>query len=212
MAFANLPCRCVFKNYGSGTNDRFSRNGYVISDAGIDSYKAVILDGYTSGNRCTRRNEAVIPDRRVMANVAAAPKDDITAYACKWLNDGMLKDEAVVAWLKTGIDICCRTYVAYQRVTTPLGFSVLGCPHLVYPGVSHRHEHGESLRRKCGRNLIERNDRQIAESFLLTVGRIDCKGNRLVGAIVGQVKMGEFSGFSRTENYDAGWHAYRALR
>ena len=44
-----------------------------------------------------RRNEAVVPNGRVMADVVSAPDHDIAADRNEWLNRVVLKDETVVA-------------------------------------------------------------------------------------------------------------------
>ena len=71
----------------------------VVAQRGVDADEAVRADAGVSGHDHLRRQEAVVADRRVVADVVAAPQHHVAAQPDEGLHDVALEDEAVLAQL-----------------------------------------------------------------------------------------------------------------
>jgi hypothetical protein len=91
-------------DHRSHADDTIAGDLGVIGDATIHVEKAILSYFAVTGHDHVRRNEDVILDYGLMANVIAAPKDDVVANLDRVLDDIVLEDEAVLADLDVSPD------------------------------------------------------------------------------------------------------------
>src|SRR3989442_399546 len=98
-----------------------------------------------------------------MANVIAAPKYDVIANSCEWLNSVVFKNETVVADRDAGEDGGLRADVADQPISLLLDLPVDGFTKPVHALRGHRGEETKPRGRIDLLDCFESHDGQALE-------------------------------------------------
>src|ERR1700722_3739998 len=134
-----------------------------------------------------RRNEAVIANDGAMADVIAAPEDDVVADFRLMLNDIVLEDEAVFTYADVVPNESPRTDIGNRRIPLRLGRVVKPSANPVELGVGDGHEAAVNSRVIAVVHVLEGHHGQAEELVLLEKGSLDAEGHHVVRRIVREV-------------------------
>jgi hypothetical protein len=127
-----------------------------------------------------RRYHHVIFNRRVMADVIAAPHDHVIADADKWLDCIVLKDKAVVSAFQIRPRRCFGADVADELISAAFRLVIFVRANMIHLFEADWNEHGKLVRGIKGLDLIERDNRKIFEKAFVEELAIYRKRNDLV--------------------------------
>ena len=94
--------RHVTEYFDSGRDPAIFADVHVMSDCGINAQEAIFPHVNLPGEHDMRRNERIVVDDAVMADMIAAPKSDVVADTDEGLHGIVLKDERMLAYLHIG--------------------------------------------------------------------------------------------------------------
>src|SRR5579875_2070367 len=89
----------VLQDGRPGADDTFRSDAHAVTEGRVHADETVIADNHLARDHGMAGDKAVVADDGVVPDVIAAPDHDVVAYLHEWLNDVVLKDEAIVAHL-----------------------------------------------------------------------------------------------------------------
>src|SRR5436853_3177970 len=131
-------------------------------------------------------------DNRMMADVVAAPQNDVVPYLSERLHHVVLKDEAVLTDLAVAPDKGMRTNIGGRRITLRFCFLVESCPQLVQMGVNVGREKKVLAGSVRLLDSFKWHDRQIEQNVPLYVIFLDTEGHDLVIRVVREILVSDF--------------------
>src|SRR5690242_5149259 len=154
--------RLVFQHQRARSQHALLSDRDMIADGNVDADEAALPDANAARDHHVRRQEDVILDHRMVADMIAAPQRHIGANGGQGLDGIVLEDEAILLRLearkdcRTTADIGCDA-IAHR----PRGGDLLGSQG-VDPGVTDGDEAAEPVRREFVDNFLERHNRPTA--------------------------------------------------
>ena len=200
----------IAENEGSRSDDTAFTDGDVVAQGGVHSDKAFGPDPNTARDNHMGGNEAVILDRRMMADVITRPERDVVTDFDEGLDGVVLENETVVADRFAGEHGGAGAAIGDESVALLPGFCDLGGAQLVKLVVTYGDKQVMGGRRESFRHLIEGHDGQPAEGVGgLERGVHGEAGERPV-RVSGEIEMGELANIAAAENNE--WfHGSRVL-
>src|SRR5438094_5945870 len=153
----------------------------------------------------------MVSDDRVMADVIAAPENDVVSDPDERVDDGRVEDEAVVAQLDRDQDVSTRADVGDQLVAEVLAAVVDLRSGLVHPAEADCDEERVGVGRMSRQQTLKRDDWQSQQFVLGDELLVDREGRYLVVAVLTEVN-GCYPGEVADAEDDDGLHESRSLR
>src|SRR5688572_19298176 len=144
----------------------------------------------------------MILDDGVMADVVAAPHDNVVADGDERLDCVVLEDEAVLAAGEVWPGRRLAADVTYQPITALLGVLVFFRPQMVHPLEAERNKQLERIRRIVPFQVFESDDRQALELRGSEIVAVDGEGYDIVRRVVSQIEVSKFRPLARPEHHD----------
>jgi hypothetical protein len=102
---------------GAGPQHAAPADPHMIANRAVDPEKTAGADRYPARNHDMRGNKDIILDRRVMADMVAAPQRDVVADPHPRLDRVVFENEAIIAHLEVGEDGRARTDIRDKLIT-----------------------------------------------------------------------------------------------
>src|SRR6185312_1575918 len=144
-----------------------------------------------TGDHDVRRDEAMISNRRVMADMVPAPENGVVADRDEGLDDIVLEDEAVLAERDIAPDERVRAHVRSRLITLLPGRLVEPAAQGVSLGID---ESGIEMMLPGGealRQILERHHRHPEKLLAPQVLPLDAEGHDIVLGVVREVLVGD---------------------
>src|SRR5262249_25834271 len=148
-----------------------------------------------------RRQEAMVLDDRIVADVVAAPECHVVANLHKRLNRVVFENKTVVADGMVRQETATTTHVTHELVTKRFHLMIFLFPSFVHASVAQADKHLVLSGCVSFFNSFQRHERKLEKRISGPVFFVHCKSDDFVFTIASEVVVGHPCDDARSENY-----------
>jgi hypothetical protein len=141
----------------------------------------------------------MVTDIGVMADMVAAPQNDVVTDRREGLDRIVLQDEAIVADPALVQDGGVAADIARQPVPEIPGFEIFCSADLIEPGISDGDEEVIRIGRKGRGRLVEGDDRKSGEARLADIGSVHRESDDLSIGVIREVVVSDLGHLADAE-------------